>query len=129
MNFLRPLALQEKKINLMTARVSMLLKSRASLICFRVCFLPGRAKDLSAPRVCFVLFSQQAEVVVPSGIISSVSISQTECVYCTVRDEDVTQVTESMRNVSAKIHACRIIILCVYLSQPFILKILQHVRT
>ena len=35
----------------MTARVSMLLKSRASLTCFRACFLPGRAKDLSAPRV------------------------------------------------------------------------------
>ena len=34
----------------MTARVSMLLKSRASLTCFRACFLPGRAKDLSAPR-------------------------------------------------------------------------------
>ena len=43
----RRLALQEKK-NLMTARVSMLLKSRASLTCFRVCFLPCRAKDLSA---------------------------------------------------------------------------------
>jgi len=36
--------------NLMTAHVSMLLKSRASLTCFRACFLPGRAKDLSAPR-------------------------------------------------------------------------------
>jgi len=36
--------------NLMTVRVSMLLKSRASLTCFRACFLPGRAKDLSAPR-------------------------------------------------------------------------------
>ena len=34
----------------MTACVSMLLKSRASLTCFRACFLPGRAKDLSAPR-------------------------------------------------------------------------------
>jgi len=44
------LALQETKI-LMTARVSMLLKSRASLTCFRACFLPGWAKDLSAPRV------------------------------------------------------------------------------
>jgi len=33
----------------LTARVSMLLKSRASLTCFRACFLPGRAKDLSAP--------------------------------------------------------------------------------
>jgi len=39
-----------KKENLMTARVSMLLKSPASQICFRACFLPGRAKDLSAPR-------------------------------------------------------------------------------
>ena len=27
----------------MTARISMLLKSRASLTCFRACFLPGRA--------------------------------------------------------------------------------------
>ena len=35
--------------NLMTARVSILLKSRASLTCFRACFLSGRAKDLSAP--------------------------------------------------------------------------------
>jgi len=29
----------------MTARVSMLLKSRASLTCFRGRFVPGRAKD------------------------------------------------------------------------------------
>jgi hypothetical protein len=35
---------------LMTACISMLLKSRASLTCFWACFLPGRAKDLSAPR-------------------------------------------------------------------------------
>ena len=34
----------------MTARVSMLLKSRASLTCFRACFLPGWVKNLSAPR-------------------------------------------------------------------------------
>ena len=33
----------------MTARVSMLLKSRASLTHFRACFVPGRAKDLLAP--------------------------------------------------------------------------------
>ena len=50
-NFLRRLDLQEKKKkHLMTARVSMLLKSRASLTCFRAWLLPGRAKDLSAPR-------------------------------------------------------------------------------
>jgi len=35
---------------LMTARVSVLLKSRTSLKWFRACFLPGRANDLSAPR-------------------------------------------------------------------------------
>jgi len=35
---------------LMTARVSMLLKSRMSLTCSRAYFLPGRAKDLSASR-------------------------------------------------------------------------------
>jgi len=45
-----------KNKNLMTARVSMLLKSRASLACFRVCFLPGRAKDLSAPRYTVIQF-------------------------------------------------------------------------
>ena len=38
------------KKNLITARVSMLLKSCASLTCFRACFLPGRAKDFSAPQ-------------------------------------------------------------------------------
>jgi len=38
------------KKNSMTDRVSILLKSRASLICFRACFLPGRAKDLSVSR-------------------------------------------------------------------------------
>ena len=37
------------KENLLTARVSMLLKLRGSLICFGACFLPGWAKDLSAP--------------------------------------------------------------------------------
>ena len=39
-----------EKNNAMTARVSMLLKWCASLTCFRACFLPGRAKDLPAPR-------------------------------------------------------------------------------
>ena len=36
-----------RKKYLKTARVFMLLKSRASLTCFRACFLPGRGKDLS----------------------------------------------------------------------------------
>jgi len=43
-------ALPCREKNLITAGVAMLLKSRASLTCFRACFLPGRAKDLSAPR-------------------------------------------------------------------------------
>jgi hypothetical protein len=48
--------------NLMTARVSMLLKSRASLICFRACFLPGRAKDFSAPQLLSVISEEQNNV-------------------------------------------------------------------
>ena len=43
----KPCLAVEKKLDI--ARVSMLLKSHASLTCFRACFLPGRAKDLSAP--------------------------------------------------------------------------------
>jgi len=35
--------------NLMTAHVSVLLKSHTSLTCFRACLLPGQAKDFSAP--------------------------------------------------------------------------------
>jgi len=38
------------KKTFMTARVSMLLKSRVSLTCFQACFFPGRAKNLSASR-------------------------------------------------------------------------------
>jgi len=41
-------ALPCRKKKLKTARVWMLLKSRASLKYFRTCFLPGWAKDLSA---------------------------------------------------------------------------------
>ena len=50
--------LAEKK-SVMTAHVSMLLKSRASLTCFRACGIPGRAKDLSAPgtNVCVIACS------------------------------------------------------------------------
>jgi len=44
--------LAEKK-NLMTARVSMLLKSSASLTSFRAGFFPGRTKDLTARHYCF----------------------------------------------------------------------------
>jgi len=61
MSFLRRLALQEKN-NLMTARVSMLLESRSSLTCFRACFSPGRAKDLSAPRVLLLLLLTAIEL-------------------------------------------------------------------
>ena len=47
------------KKNLKTARVSMLLKSRATLTCFRPCFLSGRAKDLSTPRYLWVVHAEQ----------------------------------------------------------------------
>ena len=39
-----------RKDNLMTARISMLLESHASLTWFQACFLPGWTKDLSAPQ-------------------------------------------------------------------------------
>ena len=47
-----------RKRNLMRVRVSILLKSRASLKCFRVYFLPGRVKDLSASRYFSVSMSK-----------------------------------------------------------------------
>ena len=53
------LYLAGKKKNLMTARVSMLWKSRTSLTCFRACFRPGRAKDLSAPRYIAKTYSNK----------------------------------------------------------------------
>ena len=40
----------------------MLLTSRASLTCFRACFLPGWAKDLSAPRYNFMYLKINLEV-------------------------------------------------------------------
>ena len=54
---------KKKKKNLITARVSMLLKSRASLTCFRACFLPGQAKDLSAPPYFLVILLQLTRVI------------------------------------------------------------------
>ena len=59
-----------KKKSLMTARASMLLKSRASLTCFQACILPGRAKDLSAPRhveqiICFFCVTYSKGKAVP----------------------------------------------------------------
>ena len=54
-------ALPCRKRNLMTVRVSILLKSRASLTCFRACFLPGRAKDLSAPGTFIRTFFYMAD--------------------------------------------------------------------
>jgi len=43
-------ALPCKKRNLMTACISILLKTCTSLTYFRACFFPGWAKDLTAPR-------------------------------------------------------------------------------
>ena len=69
MNLLRRLALQER--NLMTARISILLKSRASLTCFRCCFLPGRSKDFSAPRYFIVVLPSRTK-----DLMSTVSFGQ-----------------------------------------------------
>jgi len=46
----------------MTARVSILLKSHASLTYFQACFLPGRAKDLTAPRYFKALLAHLTSV-------------------------------------------------------------------
>ena len=48
----------------------MLLKLRTSLTCFRACFLPGQAKDLSAPRYCGaeVFNSSSSSVVLQPGV-------------------------------------------------------------
>ena len=59
-----------KKKNLMTVRVSMLLKSRASLTCFRACFPPARAKDLSAPRYNLYLESTMVSIRTTCGNIN-----------------------------------------------------------
>jgi len=67
------------KKNLMIARVSMLLKPRASLTCFRASFLPGRAKDLSAPRYIKYFnptcadYSEQLQTLYHSGVLGGVS--------------------------------------------------------
>ena len=62
----------------MTARVSMLLKLRASLTCFRACFLPVRAKDLSAPwySPAFKCTSPGSEVII-SPLLTRTSLNTT----------------------------------------------------
>jgi len=40
-----------------SSRLDVVEKSRASLTCFRACFLHGRAKELSAPLYCIILFN------------------------------------------------------------------------
>ena len=39
----------------------MLLNSRASLTCFRACFLPGRAKDLSRPGKYYISYTESSK--------------------------------------------------------------------
>jgi len=56
----------------MPARVSILLKSRAFLTCFRACFLPGRAKDLSVPRY----FAKSTNYEAPRYAIYSLSVTR-----------------------------------------------------
>jgi len=65
------------KKNLMRVRVSMSLKSRASLTCFRACFLPGRAKDLSVHR--YFDLTQCVGV-----LVICVPVFTVFCIVCTV---------------------------------------------
>jgi len=69
-----------KKKILMTARVSTLLKSRASLTCYRACFLPGRTKDLSAARY---FFEQMALLFITRRTLSRLPCSQSLFRYVT----------------------------------------------
>ena len=70
------------KKNLMTARVSMLLKSRASLTCFRACFLPGRAKDLSAPQYFrFVRFYVYDDCCIFTAQPECLGLVQVSCLF------------------------------------------------
>ena len=64
--------LAKKKKTLMTACVSMLLKSRESLTCFRACFLPGRAKDLSAPRV-YLRGHHKSNIDLPAAVFNDLA--------------------------------------------------------
>jgi len=61
-----------------TTCVSILLKSRASLTCFRACFLPGRATNLSAP-----LYKRNIKALSPNHCCrwKSISITYSECVF------------------------------------------------
>jgi len=59
--------------NLMTAQVSILFKSRASLTRFRACFLPGWAKDLSAPQYMLLLKVKYHFLCVSTSLLDSSS--------------------------------------------------------
>jgi hypothetical protein len=72
-----------KKENLMTARVSLLLKTHASLTCFRAYFLPGRARDLSAPRYKFWLSSPFSLCLLLQEVSTGVELRQSTSVFVT----------------------------------------------
>jgi len=72
-----------KKENLMTARVSLLLKTHASLTCFRAYFLPGRARDLSAPRYKFGLSSPFSLCLLLQEVSTGVELRQSTSVFVT----------------------------------------------
>jgi len=65
----------------MSVRVSMLLKSRASLTCFRACFLPGRAKDLSAPGTFAILLLVKSRFSVQNSIEIHSVVSEKKGIY------------------------------------------------
>ena len=69
-----------RKKNLMTARVSMLLKSRLSLTCFGACFLPGPVRSFCSTKPMFKCMVLQIDTdCVVCGLC-------TLCIHCTALD-------------------------------------------
>ena len=68
----------------MTARVSILLESRASLTCFRACFLPGRAKGLSAPQYYTATTTTTACYQLYTRFFTAINLKQSSCSIITM---------------------------------------------
>ena len=73
----------------MAACVSMLLISRSCLTCFRVCFIPGRTEDLSAPRV-YLLGHHKSNVGLPAAVFNDLAElrKREKCGFDLIRNTD-----------------------------------------
>ena len=83
----------------LTTCVSMLLKSRASLTCFRACFLSGRAKDLSAPPLSGWGFEKHSKTPTVSAFRTvhcgrcRLNFRISSCIVCSIRDSKLKERT------------------------------------